>query len=64
MKLDLESLTDEQRNVVHLYQKEHEKLKRYEREMKELKTKVEDTLNVLKTIREKEIKLFDNGKEK
>ena len=59
--IDINDLTPEQKDFIHEYQKIHARLEELQKQMKEIEYESKDLIEKLKGLREKEIKLFNDG---
>lgn len=64
MKIDFDSLTDEQKEYVLKYNVVHKKLTKLQAEMEDIEKRIAETIEELEDIRLNENKIFNNGKEK
>jgi len=61
MDIEFDKLTDAQKKCVLRYAKVHKKLTSLQEEMKDIQTRITETIEELKTIRKEEHKIFNNG---
>lgn len=59
--LDYNTLSNEQKEFVHLYKKIHDRLKVLQESMDSIQSETKELINELTELRKKETKIFNNG---